>query len=149
MKHEKSSTDFYLRYKEKISISKKGCWIWTGFCNARGYGVIRRNNKLIFAHRLSYLLMIGKVPKGLELDHLCRIKSCCNPKHLEAVTHRENVLRGDRMKRKSHCLRGHKRISSNLYRNGECKACKLISSALRYETLKKKINSLNHFRWET
>jgi hypothetical protein len=75
------------------------CWIWTG-AKAKtkngSYGVINRGKRgegLIHAHRLSYKLHKGKIPDGLELDHLCRITLCVNPRHLEPVTRRVNVLR--------------------------------------------------------
>ena len=70
------------------------CWFWTGFKNKAGYGLIYINRKLTRAHRLSYEIYKGEIPKNLVLDHLCRVRHCVNPKHLEAVTSRENTLRG-------------------------------------------------------
>jgi hypothetical protein len=66
------------------------CWIWNGCHDHAGYGSSRRGKP----HRVSWVLTNGPVPDGLELDHLCRQRSCCNPDHLEAVTHLENVRRG-------------------------------------------------------
>jgi hypothetical protein len=71
-----------------------GCWEWTACRNSTGYGVIgvdsHRNRK---AHRVSYELMVGPIPAGLQLDHLCRVRHCINPAHLEPVTSRENTMR--------------------------------------------------------
>ena len=70
---------------------ENGCWLWTGRVNkSTGYG--EQANDL--AHRLFYESLVGEIPAGLELDHLCRVHRCVNPSHLEAVTHRVNVLRG-------------------------------------------------------
>lgn len=66
------------------------CWIWGGNLNASGYGVSARSGR---AHRMVYERMVGPVSEGLELDHLCRVRSCVNPAHLEAVTHQENMRR--------------------------------------------------------
>lgn len=84
------------------------------------------------AHRVAYEEIMGPVPEGLELDHLCRTRSCVNPSHLEPVTHRENMNRGDvATRRKTHCPKGHPYDEENTgiyngYRN--CRAC----ARLRY-----------------
>ncbi|WP_414713994.1 HNH endonuclease signature motif containing protein [Scandinavium sp.] len=79
-------------------------------------GIDRRVAK---AYRVSYELFVGPVPEGLELDHLCRNKLCVNPKHLEAVTSKENTMRGNNQtvaqSRQTHCLRGHELTRDNLY----------------------------------
>lgn len=79
---------------KRIDVEASGCWAWTGTKNQNGYGhtahgPLRRN----LVHRFVFQLLVGPVPEGLELDHLCRVRHCCNPEHLEPVTHRENVLR--------------------------------------------------------
>ena len=66
------------------------CWIWRGKIAKTGYGVFCQHN----SHRRSYQLFVGEVPAGLSLDHLCRVRSCCNPFHLEPVTLQENLRRG-------------------------------------------------------
>ncbi|MEE8234211.1 MAG: HNH endonuclease signature motif containing protein [Gammaproteobacteria bacterium] len=83
------------------------------------------------AHRVSYEMENGLVPKGLELDHLCRVRNCVNPQHVEPVTHKENCQRGEvgiNHRRKTHCNRGHPYSGDNLYivpKNGKrgCKTC--------------------------
>ena len=113
------------------------CWLWTASKNADGYGQFGRiDGKMVSAHRFAYELMVGPIPDGLAIDHLCRIRHCVNPEHLEAVTHRENCLRGieaatDRA-RKTHCLRGHLFDEDNTYCPPEhpqertCRKCKRI-----------------------
>jgi hypothetical protein len=71
------------------------------------------------AHRFAYQMLVGPIPEGLTLDHLCRNTGCCNPEHLEAVTHRDNVLRGVSFAAvnavKTECPRGHPYDSENTY----------------------------------
>lgn len=83
-----------LRYTAKSSDAD-GCWLWTGCVDTCGYGRFFLEGKSRAAHRISYQLHRGLVPDGLVLDHLCRIRSCVNPWHMEAVSQRENVLRRD------------------------------------------------------
>ncbi len=75
-----------------IPEPNSGCWLWLGSLNG-GYGQIIRDGKNIRAHRWTYEIAYGPMPSGLETDHLCRTRSCCNPLHLEAVTHQENMAR--------------------------------------------------------
>jgi len=88
-----------------------GCWEWTGSKYADGYGRFYWNSRDMVAHRYSYISINGHIPEGLELDHLCRNNSCVNPLHLEAVSHRENVLRSAGAAAvhaiKTSCKRGH------------------------------------------
>jgi hypothetical protein len=72
-----------------------GCWLWAGAVVGNGYGKIKVDGRLKYAHRVAYEQSVGPVPPGYELDHLCRVRCCVNPAHLlEPVTHRENTLRG-------------------------------------------------------
>lgn len=70
------------------------CWIWLTNINPNGYGQFTISKKTRFTHILAYEWIVGKVPFGLELDHLCRNRACCNPSHLEPVTRSENIRRG-------------------------------------------------------
>jgi len=85
------------RFLNKVAIDDSTeCWNWTGAKTPLGYGVKwdSAKRRLTSSHRFAYQLLHGPVPDGLELDHLCRNRSCCNPNHLQAVTHHQNVIRG-------------------------------------------------------
>ena len=87
------------RIQEKIFVAPDGCWLWTASVCGGGYGRIAiGSGKYKRAHRAYYELIIGKVPDGLVLDHKCKKRSCVNPYHLEAVTQKENVWRGNMVK---------------------------------------------------
>jgi len=115
------------------------CWLWTACIQTGGYGLSWYNGRNVLAHRLSYELLKGEIPKGLTIDHLCRVRHCVNPDHLEVVTNKENVLRGEGLSainsRKTHCKRGHPLSGDNLYRHpkGErhCRACKKLRGKLK------------------
>ncbi len=105
------------------------CWEWRGLKDEHGYGRFSFNGRLRQAHRVSYVLLVGSIPKGLQLDHLCRNKGCVNPKHLEPVTHGENLRRGNNRNRvKTHCVHGHPFDLFNTVfderGHRQCKVCK-------------------------
>ncbi len=79
----------------KVRIQDDGCWAWTGALFENGYGAFwdTNNDTNVRAHRAAYQLLRGAIPEGLELDHLCRVRHCVNPHHLEAVTRSENLRR--------------------------------------------------------
>jgi hypothetical protein len=74
------------------------CWIWTGPLHEAGYGrtSVPGVGQRVRIHRLAYETFVGPIPEGLVIDHLCRVRACCNPAHLEAVTSAENIRRGIR-----------------------------------------------------
>jgi len=81
---------------EKVRrCSKSMCWEWYGELNRNGYGWYKEKGKRKMAHKVMYELTYGKVPHGLVVDHKCRNRRCCNPRHLEPVTVLENTLRGE------------------------------------------------------
>lgn len=83
------------RLHEKIEPEPMtGCWLWTGAVCSSGYGTIDIGQTTRLAHRVSYELHRGPIPDGLTTDHLCRVRACVNPAHMEAVTVRENTVRG-------------------------------------------------------
>jgi hypothetical protein len=84
--------------KPFYEVEESGCWNWLKYRNGEGYGVAWHEGRTILAHRFYYENKYGFVPKGLELDHLCRNRGCVNPDHVEPVTHLENLLRGKKTK---------------------------------------------------
>lgn len=93
-------------------VDKAGpCWLWIASLSTPGYGQMKVGPKVLQAHRISYEIARGPIPEGLVIDHLCRVPACVNPSHLEAVTQRENMLRGTApaaASRRGVCQRGHK-----------------------------------------
>jgi hypothetical protein len=106
------------------------CWLWTGCRNRAGYGQLHRQidgkSLGILAHRFSYVLAYGQIPDGLTLDHLCRTHACVRPDHLEAVSMRENVQRGARLRTPTECPAGHLYDEANTYwqDGGRYRACR-------------------------
>ena len=78
----------------RVDKTEDGCWLWTSTLDSNGYGVFSMANVKQRAHRMSYELVHGPIAEGMQLDHLCRVRHCLNPEHLEAVTQAENVRRG-------------------------------------------------------
>lgn len=89
--------------KVDFGDTPESCWVFNGARSKAGYGMVRRH----YTHRLSYEYLVGPIPEKYVIDHLCRNVSCCNPAHLEAVTHMENCRRGLRGRMRAHCKNGH------------------------------------------
>src|SRR4030095_9109984 len=102
------------RFWSKIDkTSAAPCWLWTGKRHIiTGYGQVRYQRVMRPAHRVALELLGIVVPSGLECDHTCRIRHCCNPAHIDFVTHAENVRRA--FDRRTHCAQGHALIPENI-----------------------------------
>lgn len=119
-----------------------GCLLWAGGLIPAGYGMIKVAGRGQMAHRVSYELNVGPIPEGLVLDHLCRVRSCIEPRHLEPVTNAENLRRGTPNRSlansmKTRCLRGHDLEGANLYRSPDghrhCRVCTSAAQRRHYE----------------
>lgn len=108
-----------------MPVTESGCFLWLGY-SVSGYGVLRVDGRMVGAHRIAYELANGPIPDGMVIDHLCRVRCCVNPAHMEVVTRGENVLRGigtaATNARKTHCKRGHP-LSLRADGNRMCKTC--------------------------
>jgi hypothetical protein len=99
---------------ERIERDENGCWIWTGTVDSHDYGQVHYEGRGWKIHRLTYTLIRGEIPAGLQLDHLCRVRRCCNPHHLEPVTGKENIRRSPiHHGSKTHCKQGHPFTAEN------------------------------------
>jgi len=81
------------KFWASIDRTSDDCWLWKGCRNSSGYGTVFFDGKSQGAHRVAYTLKHGSIPDGTEIDHLCRNRACCNPAHLEAISHAENMER--------------------------------------------------------
>jgi hypothetical protein len=132
------------RFWQKVAVVN-GCWLWTARKNNKGYGVFNPEwNVRVYAHRWSYEQTNGPIPGGLEIDHLCRAPACVNPEHLEAVSHRENIMRSNAPTalnaQKTHCSNGHPFDSENTYiraNGGRCRTCNSERSARRQHAVRR------------
>lgn len=120
------------RFWAQVEAMPSGCWLWRGCINRGGYGVYSHNR----AHRLAFQFFVGEIPPGLDLDHVCRVRNCINPTHLEPVTRRENISRSPlvgRWKRDAtHCAKGHDLSRAYVYTDREgvtrrlCRFCAAV-----------------------
>ncbi len=109
-----------------------GCWLWLGCIDPNGYSCMRGEFGNRKAHQVAYELYKGPIPEALQLDHLCRVRTCVNPDHLEAVTQVENIRRGmggSVNASKTHCPSGHPYNESNTFHRlvgvgRECRTCR-------------------------
>jgi hypothetical protein len=124
--------DWRERFLLKFDQPDEGCWLWKASRDSKGYGQFLTDQGLRRAHRVSYELFRGPIPEGKQLDHLCRVRHCVRPDHLEIVTARENVRRGEspaaRQAAQTHCIHGHAFDDENTYIDGlgkrHCRACR-------------------------
>lgn len=116
----------------RMHLVGDGCFDWTGSGDGKGYGKISVGGRMLRAHRVSYELFVGPIPDGMTIDHLCRNRGCVKFTHLEAVSLKENVHRGDtvaaRNAAKTHCPSGHEYSAENMTARSvpnrrECKIC--------------------------
>ena len=129
---KKFEWSFDRRFMSRVEKTEHGCWVWLGAKMRNGYGQLVVGGVHYAAHRYAYQEMVGAIPAGLDLDHLCRNRACTNPDHLEPVTRSENLLRG--LKRthnleKTHCPSGHEYSAENTYVNGNRRQCRACANA--------------------
>jgi hypothetical protein len=128
------------RFMRRVAIGPD-CWLISG-SQAQGYVQFCYRQNHVMAHRFAYTVSVGPIPHGMQLDHLCRVRNCVNPDHLEVVTCRENLLRGMGLiatnAHKTHCLRGHSLEGAILLHSPEgierrCPLCASHRNHLNYE----------------
>ncbi len=131
------------RFWDKVRVLDNGCWEWTA-ARTSGYGSFRVGSltdgtrRQTPAHCWAYEHLVGPIPEGLECDHLCRNRACVNSAHIEPVTHRVNLLRGDTLPAKeaktTHCPKGHPYDEANTYHRSrgsrECRTCRNAAKRL-------------------
>lgn len=143
----RGETDADAILRKSIPEPNSGCWLWMGCVDSNGYGQTARKleRRTTLAHIVSYECFVGKVSSGLELDHLCRVRCCVNPEHLEAVTHKINARRGTSPwivnAKKMYCVNGHEFTEGNTRRkksngNRQCRVC-LMHATRRYRERQK------------
>lgn len=126
------------RFERKINKTPGGCWWWTGAARPSGYGNFWVEGRCVISHRYAYEERYGNIPDGLTIDHLCRNRRCVNPDHLEAVTQRTNLLRGNTLPAaaaaRQCCASGHAYTTENTrltagYR--KCRECDKLRARAR------------------
>jgi hypothetical protein len=123
------------RFWSKVNITD-GCWLWTAARGGNGYGYFKISGIHHLAHRLSFMAAFGPIPKGFQIDHLCRVRTCVKPDHLEAVECKVNLLRSPYTqasinKAKTHCVRGHSLSGENLFIDRGCRQCRQCKKTRR------------------
>lgn len=117
------------------------CWLWPGSTDGKGYGLAKLHGRTRRVHRVVYEHLVGPIPEGYTLDHLCRVRNCANPAHLEPVTSAVNTLRENSIApaainaRKTHCIRNHPLSGENLrlVKDGRYRQCRACTKAAQHE----------------
>ena len=132
-----------VRFWRKVDKGQD-CWLWTGYLKPNGYASFHpgggREVEKVYVHRWVYETYRAPIPEGFEIDHLCHVRHCVNPDHLEVVTHRVNLDR--RNARKTHCIQGHEFTEANTYWHGptmtfrRCRTCSRDSDVRRRQQLR-------------
>jgi len=117
--------DALARFMAKVEINDlTGCHVWTACIASNGYGRVNVGGKNRVAHRVAYATLVGEIPEGMYLDHLCKNRACVNPDHLEVVTHDENMARGA-WAQMTHCVNGHEFTDENTFvQHGKYRGCR-------------------------
>lgn len=118
-----------------------GCWVWMGSKSPNGYGYVSWQDKMTLVHRLIYEERVWPVGEGLQLDHLCRNRACCNPMHLEEVSQQENIRRGmggQVNREKIHCPYGHPYDAENTHHYKGDRWCRECSRRRGREYMRKR-----------
>lgn len=104
------------------------CWPWTGAILKNGYGAFNTGGGITTAHRLAFRFTMGEIARGVVIDHLCRNRACCNPRHLDAVSNKENCQRGLKGRMVTACAKGHPYTKRNTGRHATgrrfCRTCR-------------------------
>lgn len=116
------------KFRSRIRVDESGCWHYMGPRTQWGYGIVSIAGHGRAAHRAAYEILVGPIPSGYQIDHLCRVPRCCNPQHLEAVTPQENRRRSPTSpENRTNCPAGHAYSEDNTYRYADgrraCRAC--------------------------
>lgn len=143
----KSPEERFLAFTEKTD----SCWLWSGALTSEGYASFKADGQPN-GHRWAYQHFVGAIPAGLYIDHLCRVRHCVNPDHLEAVTNAENIRRGESRLNSAkyaatltHCPQGHEKTEANVYRSfnpkynrweSACRPCRNARIRRRKESLR-------------
>lgn len=122
------------KWLQRTTHNSNGCWIWGGAVQSNGYGRVSSNSKMLLAHRAIYEALVGVIPDGMVIDHICRTRACVNPEHLEVVTQMENVMRSEitvasMNSKKDFCINGHPFTFANTFKRKdrqtrECRTCR-------------------------
>lgn len=142
------------RVYERLNVvgDEGSCWLWPG-AKAHGYGQVYGGGRMLRVHIVVYEAEVGPVPDGLELDHLCRVRACARPSHLEAVTHVENMRRSASrggvlaapVIPLTECKRGHPFDEVNTYKrpdgSRQCRTCHAAAN-VRYRTRSRELEDV-------